>query len=179
MQWHARCRAIFSLVSVVCITTVVRVSTPRTNNAAPSTINPDIASYQAQNTNQRCLSPLAGKPYWQAHPTFALAVPELLSRPLRENPPLAAFVEESQTLSKLTRFSAKAPEVLEKGYADFVFKLHSYQQSWKLTGKRQCAGPRDQLSAFPRHTLRKCQIQEPNSLHHNYPPFHRRPEDSK
>jgi hypothetical protein len=56
---------------------------------------------------------------------------------------LVAFVEGSQTSSKLTRFPGKAPEVLEKGYADFVFKLHSYQQSWETSGKRQCAGPRD------------------------------------
>jgi hypothetical protein len=33
--------------------------------------------------------------------------------------------------------------VLEKRLADFVFKLHSYQQSWEGSGERQCPGPRD------------------------------------
>ncbi|CAG8962079.1 hypothetical protein HYFRA_00005122, partial [Hymenoscyphus fraxineus] len=73
-----------------------------------------------------------------------LAVQDIQSRPLRGNPSFPAYTERPQTPPKLARFPGiQSPEILEKRLADFVHKLHSYQQSWEGSGKRQCPGPRD------------------------------------
>jgi hypothetical protein len=85
---------------------------------------------------------------WNTHggPSVANLATEspVVSRPLSKNSDFAPFAEEPRISPKLTRFpEIRTPEVLEKRLADFVFKLHSYQQNWEGSGERQCPGPRD------------------------------------
>jgi hypothetical protein len=85
---------------------------------------------------------------WNVHDGLSVAnratEPPVVSRPLGKNSNFVSFAQEPQISPKLTRLpEIRTPEVLEKPLADFVVKLHDYQQSWEGSGERQCPGPRD------------------------------------